>query len=62
MTDPDAELLPYSMRRSRRVADKRLPQEMDADEQLNDVVDAAARGSSQPVVNLGFARLKGHRR
>jgi hypothetical protein len=57
----DLDLLPYSVRRRRPELDQRLPQDRTIEEDINAIADAAARGSSQPVVNLGFARLKGRR-
>jgi hypothetical protein len=62
MSDQDIELVPYSIRRRRPDLELKLPQERTADEDINAIVDEAIRLDRQhQPVNLGFARLKGHR-
>jgi hypothetical protein len=50
------------MKRRQRPQNHSLPQDRSADVDINAVVDdAVARELSDHPVNLGFARLKGHR-
>jgi hypothetical protein len=57
------ERLPYSMRKRQRQLDHRLPQDRSADQDINAAVDdEVARELSDHPVNLGFARMKGHRK
>lgn len=54
--------IPFSMKRRQRPQNHSLPQDRSADVDINAVVDdAVARELSDHPVNLGFARLKGHR-
>lgn len=58
----DLELVPYSMRKRRPDLELKLPQDRSVDEDINAVVDESIRRDQQQhPVNLGFARLKGHR-
>lgn len=58
----DIELIPYSQRKRRPDLELKLPQERTPDEDINAIVDEAIRRDrAHHPVNLGFARLKGHR-
>lgn len=56
------DLIPYSMRRRASVLNRKLPQDRDADEDLEAVSDETIRRDRAELpVNLGFASLKGRR-
>lgn len=58
----ELELIPYSLRKRRPDLEMKLPQERTSDEDINAVVDEAIRRDHQHhPINLGFARMKGHR-
>ncbi len=56
------DLIPYSARRRRPVLNTKLPQDRTFDEDLEAIVEEHMRAERRNgSVNLGFARMKGHR-